>query len=71
MIHIRRGAGWAVVDRANVARTAGRSGSQPDRIAMGLLGDLLNFTDRELLARTGLALQRGRLGTWLVGEEER
>ena len=36
--------------------------------AQGLLGDLLGHPERELQRTTGLALERGRLGTWLVGE---
>ena len=37
-------------------------------VALGLLGDLVGHRERELLLGTGLALQRGRLGVWLVGE---
>jgi hypothetical protein len=40
-----------------------------DRTALGLLGDLLGHESRQLLTETGLALQRGRLGAWLVGQE--
>ena len=40
-----------------------------DRRALGLLGDLLGHEPRDLVAATGLALQRGRLGAWLVGQE--
>ena len=40
----------------------------PDAVALGLLGDLLGHSERELMQRTGLALQRGRLGVWLLGE---
>ncbi len=43
--------------------------SPEDRRALGLLGDLVGHDERELLAGTGLALQRGRLGSWLVGQE--
>jgi hypothetical protein len=39
-----------------------------DRIALGLLGDLVGHRQRDLLARTGLVMEPGRLGTWLVGE---
>jgi hypothetical protein len=35
--------------------------------ALGLLGDLLAHDARELLARTGLVLEPGRLGIWLIG----
>ena len=45
------------------------AGDGPDRIALGLLGDLLSHEPRELLSDTGLALQRGRLGAWLIGQE--
>ena len=41
-------------------------GAEP--VAQGLLGDLLGHESRALRARTGLALERGTLGTWLVGE---
>src|SRR3954451_15769990 len=40
-----------------------------DRRALSLLGDLVGHESRELLGRTGLALERGRLGAWLVGQE--
>jgi hypothetical protein len=38
-------------------------------VALGLLGDLVGHSERELLVRTGLALERGSLGVWLVGEQ--
>jgi hypothetical protein len=37
-------------------------------VALGLLGDLLDHRARELHAQTGLAMERGALGVWLVGE---
>jgi len=37
-------------------------------VAQGLLGDLLGHDARELQRDTGLALERGELGVWLVGE---
>jgi hypothetical protein len=39
-----------------------------ERTALGLLGDLVGHEERALHARTGLVLEPGRLGTWLVGE---
>jgi len=39
-----------------------------ERCALGLLGDLLDHAPRELYARTGLVLEEGRFGTWLLGE---
>src|SRR5829696_9729760 len=53
---------------AGVVRPRPRVGAAPERVALGLLGDLLGHDARELHARTGLALERGRLGVWLVGE---
>jgi hypothetical protein len=46
----------------------GGRGSEAHRVAMGLLGDLVSHRERELLAETGLVIERGRLGVWLVGE---
>jgi hypothetical protein len=61
-LYAARGAG--VVKRAGTSTT----GSQAERNALGLLGDLLDHRARELQSHSGLALERGRLGVWLVGE---
>jgi hypothetical protein len=53
---------------AGVVRPRARTASGPEKEALGLLGDLLGHEARALHARTGLALERGRLGVWLVGE---
>jgi hypothetical protein len=53
---------------ANVVRPKARAGDAAERTALGLLGDLVDHQARELHARTGLVLEPGRLGTWLVGE---
>ena len=53
---------------AVVVRLSRREGGAPEQVAQGLLGDLLGHEERELQRRTGLALERGRLGVWLVGE---
>ena len=52
---------------ANVLR--GGPGAVPDaeQRAIGLLGDLVGHRERELLHRSGLVLERGRFGSWLVG----
>ncbi|HEX5194480.1 MAG TPA: hypothetical protein VFW09_16915 [Solirubrobacteraceae bacterium] len=34
--------------------------------AIGLLGDLIDHRARELLTRTGLVVERGRLGVWVI-----
>jgi hypothetical protein len=53
---------------ANVVRPKPCADAVADRRALGLLGDLVGHEARELLAETGLALERGGLGVWLVGE---
>jgi hypothetical protein len=54
---------------ARGVKPMGEASVRAERIALGLLGDLVGHDSRELLAQTGLALQRGRLGAWLVGQE--
>jgi hypothetical protein len=65
---------WAIPE-LYAARGAGvlRRGSsaapsEPEQRALGLLGDLVDPPARELLDRTGLVIQPGELGVWLLGE---
>jgi hypothetical protein len=53
---------------ANVVRPK-RSAAPPlaEVVSVGLLGDLIGQEARELHAETGLVLERGKLGVWLVG----
>jgi hypothetical protein len=53
---------------AKVVRPRPRQDAGAERTALGLLGDLVGHDARELHARTGLVLEPGHLGTWLVGE---
>jgi hypothetical protein len=53
---------------AKVVLPKGRAAEGSEWVAQGLLGDLLGHEERELQRRTGLALERGELGVWLVGE---
>jgi hypothetical protein len=53
---------------ANVLRPRRRGAEEPERRAVGLLGDLVGHDVRELHAQTGLVLEPGALGAWLVGE---
>jgi hypothetical protein len=53
---------------ASVARPKGPRNERAETVAQGLLGDLLGHRERELQRTTGLALERGELGVWLVGE---
>ncbi len=48
----------------------GAGGTDPaaEEVALGLLGDLLGHRERELMHRSGLAMQGGHLGAWLLGE---
>jgi hypothetical protein len=46
---------------------SGSGSSEAERVAMGLLGDLLDHRARDLQARTGVAVERGRLGVWVLG----
>ena len=52
---------------ATVARPKGPRHGAAEQVAQGLLGDLLGHDERELQRSTGLALERGDLGVWLVG----
>ncbi len=53
---------------ANVLAPRARQGDGAERRSVGLLGDLVGHEARALHAATGLVLEAGRLGTWLVGE---
>jgi hypothetical protein len=53
---------------ASVVRPKGPRNEHGEPVAQGLLGDLLGHDERGLQRRTGLALEPGQLGAWLVGE---
>jgi hypothetical protein len=64
---------WAIPELyasrgAKVLRPRRAEAGPAERVASGLLGDLLDHAPRELAARTGVALERGRLGVWVLGE---
>jgi hypothetical protein len=64
---------WAIPELyaargAGVVRARKPAGGAAERRALGLLGDLVDHRARELQARTGLVLERGALGVWLIGE---
>jgi hypothetical protein len=46
----------------------GVADAEANRVALGLLGDLVGHAQRDRLAAAGLVLERGRLGVWLIGE---
>jgi len=65
---------WAIPELyaargANVLRAPRRRGSgRAEQVAVGLLGDLVGHEARELHALTGLVMEPGRLGVWLLAE---
>jgi hypothetical protein len=65
---------WAIpelyaVRGANTLRPRRRAlPASGEPVAQGFLGDLLGHDERKLQRETGLALEPGRLGVWLVAE---
>lgn len=64
-LYAARGAGVARMPRTRVRESAATGA---EARALGLLGDLVGHQARDLLAATGLVLEPGRLGVWLIGE---
>jgi len=68
-IQARRGA-RAVIALGSERSAAVREGqTRPDRVALGLLGDLVGKDGLDFLKLTGFASYAGKLGLWLVGEQ--
>jgi hypothetical protein len=64
---------WAIPELyaargAGVVRPRATPDDGPERRALLLLGDLIGHAARELHERSGLVIERGQLGTWLLGE---
>jgi hypothetical protein len=53
---------------AGVLRVRAPGGEPAEQRALLLLGDLIDDPARRLHGRTGVVLQRGELGAWIVGE---
>ncbi len=64
-LYAARGAGVVRVPRAQGWESAVPGA---EARALGLLGDLVGHQARELLGATGLVIEPGRLGVWLVGD---
>jgi hypothetical protein len=65
--------GWIIPELyafrgASTVTPKGRRNATGEKTAQGLLGDLLSHRERELQRETGLALERGTYGVWLIGE---
>jgi hypothetical protein len=58
----------AAVLKTGRRRGTGIVSAGAERVAMGLLGDLLGQRAREVHERSGLAMEHGRLGIWLLGQ---
>jgi hypothetical protein len=62
---------WAIPELyaargANVLRPPREHDGESERVALGLLGDLLDSGPRELHTGTGIVVEQGRFGTWMV-----
>jgi hypothetical protein len=53
---------------AKVLRPRAPASAAAERVALGLLGDLLDHDAREVRSRTGLVVERAKLGVWIVGQ---
>lgn len=58
----------AAAEHGDGASAAAEHGDEPERRALGLLADLVGHSARACLARTGLVLERGSFGVWVIGE---
>ena len=69
-LYASRGANVVRIRTAASAKADANADANADaeRRALGLLADLLDHDPHELHARTGLVLEPGRLGVWLLGE---
>ena len=69
-LQARRGARQAVpIGAARSASRCERADRRAEGVALGLLGDLVGHRQLELLAASGMALERGKVGVWLLGEQ--
>ena len=66
-LQARRG-GRSVVPIGSERSAEAVAGDEAERIALGLLADLIGHRERELAARTGLVVEPGGLGVWVIGE---
>ena len=67
-LQARRGARSVVPLESERGRAGRPVDPDAEGVALGLPGDLVAHRERDLLRRTGMVVQRGRLGVWLVGE---
>src|SRR5436305_496874 len=65
------GHAWAIPELyaargAKVLRSPAARDQQAEAVALGLLGDLLDHRERDFARRTGLVIEPGELGIWLL-----
>ena len=65
----RRAPGGADRRRAQRGARPGVDAASAERVALGLLGDLLGHDERDCSPRPGWRCSAGELGVWLVGEQ--
>jgi hypothetical protein len=68
-LYARRGARSVVPLGSEGSASRGNGNRAAEDASLGLLADLTGHQARGLLRDTGLALEPGRLGVWLVGEQ--
>ena len=68
-IQARRGARAIVALGSERSAASGNGETGPERVALGLLGDLVGRDGIDLVKESGLAPYGGELGLWLVGEQ--
>ena len=69
-LQARRGARAVVaIGIGEERRVARRRGDGPERVALGLLADLVGRDGIDVVRESGFAPYRGELGFWLVGEQ--
>jgi hypothetical protein len=69
MLQARRGARAVVSIGSEKSSAATGHASGPERVALGLLADLVGRHGLDTVREAGLAPYRGKLGNWLIGEE--
>lgn len=65
-LYTARGVGVLRIPRMRAAADGQTPSPAAQKRALGLLADLVDTATRDLLAETGLVLQRGTLGVWLI-----
>ncbi|HYH60335.1 MAG TPA: hypothetical protein VD766_00565 [Solirubrobacterales bacterium] len=69
-LQARRGARAVVaMGSEKSAASGGGEATGPEKVALGLLADLVGRSGIDVLRTSGLAPYRGELGLWLVGEQ--